>query len=234
MSILYTAIRRFFNFLVEENIIDKNDNPITRIPKPHVEKKVIRPFTPDEIKKLLLLCEERLFTGLRDKALILTFYDTGLRLKEITNIQLENIDLKREIIKVMGKGARERYVRISTATQKAIIKYLLQRRDNFPCLWVSEERKPLTVWGIYQIVHRLGQRAGLSGVRCSPHTFRHSFGTAALRNHADIRQVQVMLGHSTLNTTMRYVATIASEDAINAHRGDHDKPGFSPVENMLR
>jgi site-specific recombinase XerD len=82
------------------------------------------------------------------------------------------------------------------------------------------------------MIHKLGKRAGLTGVRCSPHTLRHSFATSALRNHADIKEVQSILGHATLTMTLRYVATITSEDAIKGHRGTKERRGFSPVDNM--
>jgi integrase/recombinase XerC/integrase/recombinase XerD len=230
----YRIARRFFNWCVEEELLDEKQNPMLKIKPPKTEKKIIRPFTVEDINKLLLLCDAKTFMGIRNRALILVFLDTGLRLREMTDIQLRDIDIEREIIKVMGKGARERVVRMGKATQQALIKYLLQRRDNFPCLWVSEERKPITGDGIYQMIKRLGKRARLSGVRCSPHTCRHYFGTNALRNGADIRQVQVLLGHATLNMTMNYVATNASEDAIIAHRGSKEHPGFSPVDNLFK
>jgi integrase/recombinase XerC/integrase/recombinase XerD len=226
----YRSIKRFFNWMVEEELLPKS--PMDKIKPPRVERKVIRPFTIEEINKLLMLCDQKTFLGLRNRAIILTFFDTGLRLREMADIQLKDIDLDREVIKVMGKGARERFVRIGGETQKSIVKYLLARRDNYPCLWVSEERKPLLYWGIEIMIRKLGKRAALAGVRCSPHTFRHSFGTSALRNHADIREVQVLLGHATLNMTLRYVATIASEDAIQGHRGNKERRGFSPVDNM--
>jgi integrase/recombinase XerC len=227
----YRALTRFFNWLVNDEEI-LNVSPMKKIKSPKVEKKVIRPFSTDEINKLLMVCDTKNFMGLRNRAIILSLLDTGLRLGELTRIQLRDIDLDRGVIKVMGKGARERFVRFGDTTQRAIIKYLLARRDSFLCLWVNDERRPLTSWGIYLTLNRLGKRAELTGVRCSPHTCRHYFGTTALRNGADIRQVQVLLGHSTLNMTLNYVATNASEDAIQGHRGTKEHPGFSPVDRL--
>lgn len=219
----YRAVKRFFNWLVAEGILKRS--PMTVIRPPKKEDRLIQPFKPEHIQDLLLLCDNS-FLGTRNKAIILTFLDTGLRLSELANIQLADIDFAREIIKVMGKGAKERVVRIGKRAQKALLRYLLMRSDAYPCLWLSEERRPLTAWGIQEMIRKLGKRAGFNGIRCSPHTFRHTFGTQALRNKADIREVQSLLGHSTLKTTLRYVATVNSEDAVISHKS------FSPADRM--
>jgi integrase/recombinase XerC/integrase/recombinase XerD len=188
--------------------------------------KLIQPFTPEHIRDLLLLCDDSKFLGARNRAIILTFLDTGLRLSELANIELKDLDFDREIIKVMGKGAKERVVRVGKRAQRALLRYLLMRKDGLPCLWVSEERRLLTHWGIELMIHKLGKRAGFTGVRCSPHTFRHTSATQSLRNGAGLEQVKSLLGHSTLYMTMRYAATINSEDAVISHRN------FSPVDRM--
>lgn len=223
----YRSIKRFFNWMVDEGILDQDQNPMSKIHPTRVPKKIIMPFKPEHIKDLLLLCPENTFLGRRNRAIILTFLDTGLRLGELAHIQLKDIDIDRETIKVMGKGAKERVVRIGKGTQKAVLRYLLMRSDGLPCLWVSEERRPLTHWGVEIMIRKLGKRAGFAGVRCSPHTFRHTSATQSLRNGAKLEQVKSLLGHSTLYMTMRYAATIDSEDAIASHRD------FSPVDKMF-
>jgi len=100
------------------------------------------------------------------------------------------------------------------------------RDDSYPCLWVTEERRPLQSDGIKQMIKVLGQRAGLENVRCSPHTFRHTFATQALINGAGEFNVQSLLGHSDLRMTRRYSATLRSEHAVEAHRK------FSPVDKL--
>jgi site-specific recombinase XerD len=154
------------------------------------------------------------------------FVDTDLRLAELTNIQLVDIDFDRGIIKVMGKGARERIVHMSQNTEKAIFKYLMKRTDKLPGLWVTQERTPLRYWGVVQMVKKLGQKANLKGVRCSPHTFRHTAATLSLENGALEFEVQAMLGHSTLTMTRRYVSSLNSEKAAEAHKR------YSPVAKL--
>jgi integrase/recombinase XerC len=220
----YRCVKRFLNWMVEEHVL--KDNPMDVIRPPKIPKKMIAPFTPDHIKRLLLFCDERKFLGARNKAIILVLLDTGLRLSEAVNIQLADVDFDRETIKVMGKGAKERVVRIGRTAQKALLRYLLMREDDHPCLWVSEERRPLRQEGISQMLKVLKHRANLEGVRCSAHTFRHTFATRALLNGAGEFEVQSLLGHERLDMTRRYAASLRSEEAVAGHRR------FSPADNM--
>lgn len=221
----YACVKRFFNWLVAEGAL--KTNPMVSIRPPRIKSKIIQPFKTEQIQDLLLLCDEGTFLGTRNKAIILTFLDTGLRLSELASIQLKDIDFDRETIKVMGKGAKERVVRVGKKTQKAILRYLLMRGDSNACLWVSEERRPLTAWGIQLMIRKLGKRAGISNVRCSPHTFRHTAAINFLRNGGSEFPLQVMLGHSTLQMTRKYVSSLGQEDMIKAHRL------ASPVDNMV-
>jgi len=220
----YGNVNRFFNWLVEEEILEQS--PMSRMHPPKVPRQLIKPLSVQDINTLLALCQNN-FLGIRNRAIILTFLDTGLRLSELANIQLADMDLDRGIIKVMGKGAKERLVRIGKETQKAVLKYLLQRNDNLPCLWITEERRPMQWEGVQVMIRRLGKRAGVI-TRCSPHIFRHTFGTQAIKNGANVFEVQALLGHSTLTMTRKYAATIDSEEAIKHHRD------FSPVDRLMK
>lgn len=219
----YRGIKRFFNWLVEEGIL--HENPMARIHPPKVPKTIIQPFSVEHIKRMLAVCNKT-FAGCRDRAIVLCLFDSGLRLAELTGIELSDMDIDRGIIKVMGKGSKQRLVRIGRETQKAILRYLLRRNDNWPCLWVTEERLPLQAGGIRQIIRRLGKRAGIKDVRCSPHTFRHTFAVTCLRNGLGEFNLQCLLGHSTLQMTRKYVQSLGASDAISAHEK------ASPVDNM--
>lgn len=222
----YKAINRFFNWLVAEGLLDKS--PAQNIKPPRVPQVIIRPFSELDISNLLLLCSGNSFLEARNKAMVLVFMDTGLRLSELANIQLKDIDFDRETIKVMGKGAKERVVRIGKTTQKAVLHYLLMRRDNYPCLWVSEERRPLTRDGVQTVIKKLCHRANITDAKPGPHTFRHTAAISCLRNGMGEFTLQIMLGHSTLQMTRRYVSSLSQEDMIEAHKK------ASPVDNFLK
>ena len=135
----------------------------------------------------------------------------------MAGIQLNDVDFDRETIKIMGKGSKERFVRIGKVTQKALLKYILSRTDDYPCLWVSEESRPLTDEGIKKLIQRITRLAGVKGHHKGAHTFRHTFSLNFLRNGGGEFNLQLILGHSTLEMTRRYVSTLNSEDAFKAH-----------------
>lgn len=126
----------------------------------------------------------------------------------------------------MGKGAKERVVRIGKTTQKAILRYLLMRTDPYPCLWVTEERRPLKGKGVQMAIKRLCHRANIKDTTPGPHTFRHTSAINYLRNGGDVFTLQVMLGHSTLQMTRRYVSTLGADDLFRVHQK------ASPVDNL--
>lgn len=224
VRIYYRSLKTFCTWLINEGII--SEHPMQNIKPPIVPELIIKPFSQEDIQNLLLLCSGNSFLDLRNRAIILLFLDTGLRLAELTNIQLQDINFSSETIRVMGKGSRERVVRMGTKTQKAILRYLLMRTDSHDCLWVTEERRPMKRDGIQTTIERLCKRAEITDARPGVHTFRHTFGTRSLINGAGIREVQSLLGHSTLKTTLRYVATVNSEEAVKRHKQ------FSPVDRL--
>ena len=224
VSDYYKSIKRFFNWLVDEGLIEKS--PMQNIKPPKKETKIIRPFSQQDIDNLLLLCSGNRFLDFRNKAIILMFLDTGLRLSELAGIQLIDINFDRETIKVMGKGARERVVRIGKTTQKALLRYLLNRHDDYPCLWVTEERRPLSVAGVQIAIKKLCYRAEIKDAKRGPHTFRHSFAINFLRNGGGEFALQILLGHSSLYMTRQYVSTFGAEDSFKAHQK------ASPVDYM--
>lgn len=219
----FRAVKRFFTWQVDEGLLQVS--PFATIKTPRVEKKLIQPVTVEQLQKLLLFCDETTFIGARNKAIILMFTDTGLRLRELATLNLDQIDIDKETITVMGKGAKQRVVRIGLSCQKALLRYLYMRHDDQHCLWLNIWRKPITGDGIQQILKVLKVRAGITS-RCSPHSLRHSFATMALINGAGEFEVQSLLGHSTLTMTRKYVQTLNSQAAIVAHKR------WSPVDNL--
>jgi len=220
----YRDLKRFFNWLIQEGRL--KESPMATMKPPRMPKTLIKPFEPEDLRQLLTFCNDSTFLGLRNKAMLFVFIDTAVRLCEMPRMQIEDLDFKRGVIKVHGKGAKERVVAIQQRTQKMLLRYLLSRNDGHRCVWVTEERRPLTHWGIENMIQKLGKRAGLKNVRCSPHTFRHTAATMMLGNGAGEFEVQAVLGHSTLAMTRRYVASLNSEKAAEAHKR------FSPVEKL--
>jgi len=220
----YRSLRTFFNWLVSEGVIEIS--PMSNIKPPKLPKQLIKPFSRQEIDDLLLLCSTGRFMDYRNRAMILLFLDTGLRLAELSNIQLAEVNFDQELIKVMGKGAKERVVRFGKAAQKAVLRYIMERDDGYPCLWVTASRKPMAQRSISEVIVRLCRRAGITRAKRGPHTFRHTFAISYLRNGGDLFTLQCMLGHSTLEMTRRYTSSLGADDMIRVHKM------ASPVDRM--
>lgn len=223
VHIFYRSLKTFYNWMVMEKII--KESPMLNIRSPRLPKVLIHPFTSQDIENIMLLCSGDTFLDLRTRAMSLIFLDTGIRLEEMSRIKLKDLDLNNGIIKIMGKGSKERVVRIGLKAQKALLKYLLIRDDEYSHLWLTEERKPMKLKGIKTAVRRYCKRAVVSGARPSPHTFRHTFAIRSFEAGAREFEIQALLGHSTLEMTKRYMSTFNSESGIKAHKR------FSPVDN---
>lgn len=225
---IFIHIHAWFNWMAKRRIIQYS--PCCELKKPIAPKKVIKPLTNEQIQKMFACCTDY-FRGVRDKAIIALIYDSGLRRSEVANILLEDIDLNRGAIKVIGKGSKERYIAIGTEARKSIMAYLVLRHDDLPNLFVTQLKdspSKMAPNSIYQVVKRTMKRAGITGVKTGPHTLRHSFATASIRNGANLFYVQSLLGHTTLNMTRRYAATVDSEEAVKSHKN------FSPLDRMKR
>ena len=163
--------------------------------------------------------------------MLLLMLDCGLRVSELINIDLEDINLAEGYIKIRaGKGGKERLVPIGSFVQKMIWKYINHSRpqpitDKITRLFLSGDGLPLTRSGVQQMLRRCGKKANISGVRCSPHTLRHTFAKTYLINGGDIFSLQRILGHSSLASVRTYLNLFAA-DLKNQHRR------FSPVDNM--
>ncbi len=159
--------------------------------------------------------------------MFLTFLDTGIRLEEMSRIRRRDIAFDNETICIMGKGGKGRIVRIGTKTQKALLKYWLAREDDdYKLFWLSEEHRPMTRAGIQITMKKYCKVAVISGARHGPHTFRHTAAINYLRNGGDVFTMQIMLGHSTLDMTRRYAASLGVEDMLRVHQK------ASPVDKL--
>jgi site-specific recombinase XerD len=223
----FRVLRTFFKWAVKEGFL--LNYPMQNIKAPRLDRKIIPTFTGTDIQKLLDACPNNTFRGVRNQALILVMLDTLARAGEMVQMQVNDVDYDNGVIKVHGKGRKERLVHFGNVTRKVMWRYLILRdvrgKDQ-KYLWLSEEATPLTRMGLTTIIKKLAFKVGLKGERRSPHTLRHTGAVLFLRNGGDIFTLKTLLGHSSLNTTMEYLKTLGPEDAVKAHEK------FSPVDRL--
>ena len=205
----FRALRGFFNKLIVERILPPDSSPMAGMKAPKMP--VVIPAAPnhEDVYKMLALCPQDTFLGIRNRAILLMFMDTGVRLVEMSNIQRAHINKEYDLILINGKGAKQRFVPLGKTAQKALLKYInLFRRDPadaIPNLWLTEERRPMGRYGIQIMVRRLIRLAGVTGVKIGPHMFRHFLAENYLENDGDKATLQTLLGHSTNKMVNRYV-----------------------------
>lgn len=199
-----SALRSFFRFLSREGYI--KTNPILMLSSPKLDKHLPSFMTEEEVSKLIesaFAKNEKDLLGLRDRAVLEVFYSSGLRISELAGLNLEDVDFISGIVKIRGKGKKERIAPIGEAALTAIRKYLDRRKKQADAVFLNKNSRRITTRGIRNIVVKYLRVAGIKpGV--SPHTFRHSFATHLLNRGADLRTVQELLGHANLSTTQIY------------------------------
>jgi site-specific recombinase XerD len=222
----YRTLRAFWNWAIKEGYA--LDNPVESLKAPRLPRKIIPTFSPEDIKRMLATCDTNRFLGLRDRAMILVLYDTGVRVGELVGMRVADLDIESRLLRVTGKGNKMRTVHISNNTLRALWAYLKKfRGEPATTLWLSEERRPLTDDGVRQAVRRIAKRAGItSGVRASPHTFRHTFAIEFLRAGGNVFDLQTLGGWESLDMVKRYAQTLNIDDALKAHER------FSPVDKL--
>jgi site-specific recombinase XerD len=168
--------------------------------------------------------------GYRDKAILEMLFSTGLRVSELASLKIENVNLKRDEFTVLGKGKKHRVVFFSDDAKRSVKAYIDHRKDTSPYLFVRHDRArraagatshPLTPRSIQRIVDRYAREAGITK-RVTPHTLRHTYATDLLRNGADIRAVQSLLGHESITTTQVYTH-ITDKELKRVYKEFHDK-----------
>ena len=199
-----SSLRSFFKFLTREGYI--KNNPTLILSSPKQEKHLPQFLTEEEVVKLI----ESVFSKgaknerpLRDRAILETFYSTGIRISELVGLNVDDMDFIGGIVKVMGKGKKERLAPIGDQAIAAIRKYLEKRKKQSDALFLNKNGKRITTRGVRDIVKKYIHLAGIKdGV--SAHTLRHSFATHLLNRGADLRTVQELLGHANLSSTQIY------------------------------
>jgi integrase/recombinase XerC len=196
-----SSLRSFFRFLTREGYF--KDNPAVSILSPKLEKHLPLFLTEEEVSRLIDSAPSQSEADLRDKAILETFYSTGLRISELVGLSLDSVDFIGGVVKVMGKGRKERLVPVGEKAIAAIRGYLEKRKKQSSALFLNRRGGRISDRGVRNIVKKRLRLAGLrAGV--SAHTLRHSFATHLLNRGADLRSVQELLGHANLATTQIY------------------------------
>ncbi|MDU8887274.1 site-specific tyrosine recombinase XerD [Yeosuana sp. MJ-SS3] len=208
-SRIISGLKSFFNYLVFEDYI--NTNPLDLIESPKIGRKLPDTLSEEEINNLIGAIDLSKPEGERNRAILETLYGCGLRVSELINLQISDLFFDEGFIKVTGKGDKQRFVPIVGTTQKFINIYKNQIRHHLTIqkghedfLFLNRRGKQLTRAMIFTIIKQLAEKVGLKK-NISPHTFRHSFATHLLQNNADLRSIQLMLGHESITTTEIYV-----------------------------
>ena len=203
----FSSIRSYHSFLTSEKLMEKNPTLILSSPK--LAKKLPVVISEHEISTIINCIDNATQFGKRDKAIIEMLYSCGLRVSELCELDLSNLFLDDDLIRVFGKGMKERLLPIGKRAKNYLNDYLLHVRPNFnkhgqsSSVFLSRNGKALTRAMINKILNRWSSLAGVSKT-ISPHTLRHSFATHLLEGGADLRFVQALLGHSDIATTQIY------------------------------
>jgi integrase/recombinase XerD len=199
------AVRGFYKWLIQDGHL--NLDPSVNLESPKSWLSLPRFLAPEEVERLLSTPNLSTITGLRDKAMLEVLYATGLRVSELAGLTPGNVNLELGFITVFGKGGKERAVPLGLTAIEWTKKYLTSRGKSglsktTKALFTSDSGSPLTRQSIWRIIVLLGESAGIGHI--TPHLLRHSFATHLLENGADLRSVQMMLGHSDISTTQIY------------------------------
>ncbi|HEX2788399.1 MAG TPA: site-specific tyrosine recombinase XerD [Ignavibacteria bacterium] len=220
-----SSFRTFFKFLEAENHI--KNNPAENLEAPKSARALPEVLTIDEINKILDSVNLSDKAGLRNRAILETMYASGLRVSELTNLEINNIDFESGFLRVFGKGSKERIVPIGKSALRFIEEYIKILRDkiknakSFNYVFLNLRGGKLSRMGVWNIVDEYCKKANIKK-EVHPHTFRHSFATHLLEGGADIRIIQEMLGHSDISTTQIYTH-IDKEYLIEIHKTFHPR-----------
>jgi integrase/recombinase XerD len=202
-----SAVRAYFRHLVL--IGTKSENPAASLQLPRRPRRLPRALSPAETERLIDAAAGTTPRSLRDRALVELLYGAGLRVSEAVGLERGGIDVDERVVRVLGKGGKERLVPLGRPAAEAVRRYLALGRPHLdrryrPELFLNARGGPLTRAGAFLILRKLAAKAGLEPERVHPHLLRHSFATHLLEGGADLRSVQEMLGHADLGTTERY------------------------------
>ena len=220
-----SGLKSFFKFLVMEGVLQ--DSPASGIRSPKKKRQLPAVLTYEEIKTILSVIDVSTDMGMRDRAMIELMYACGLRVSELLNLELTDLDLKTGLIRVFGKGSKERLVPVGKPALRIMENYLhtsrpaLLRKGPRSFMFLNSRGDQLSRMGLWKIIRKYLEASGLT-TDIHPHTFRHSFATHMLEGGADLRVVQELLGHANIETTQIYTH-LDKEYLIQIHQQFHPR-----------
>lgn len=219
------ALRTFFRYLVQEAFFGKD--PIDELESPKLARKLPEILSPVEVDRLLQQPDTRTLLGARDRAMLETLYASGMRVSELVKLAVDQVNLEGGFVLLYGKGSKERVVPIGQEALQWVTQYLrtvrplLLKGKESAYLFVNRSGKPMSRQRFWQTLQVYARRAGI-GKKITPHLIRHSFATHLLEGGADLRSVQMMLGHSDISTTQIYTH-VTGERLKKAHERYHPR-----------
>ena len=225
------AVRSFHRFLAVENF--RSDDPAKNVELPRVPRGLPKPISEKEVSELLFAIDDEGAAGKRDKAMMEILYGTGARISEVVSLSISDLDLSEKLLKVLGKGNKERIVPLGRYAETALMRWLSPdgrgkleperwaSRDDSEALFLNRQGRRLSRQGGWGIVKKYGRKVGL-GAQLSPHTLRHSCATHMLEHGADIRTVQELLGHASISTTQIYTH-VSRDQLIEVYQSAHPR-----------
>jgi integrase/recombinase XerD len=219
------AIRTFFRFLIQEGI--QESNPVEELESPKVAKTLPEILTLKEIEQILEQPNLQTPLGTRDRAMLEMLYATGMRVSELTQLPIHQVNLEGGYVLLYGKGSKERIVPLGSEAMKWVTVYLktargiLSKGKENPSLFINRSGKGMSRQGFWKNLKDYARRAGLRK-RITPHLLRHSFASHLLERGADLRSVQMMLGHADISTTQIYTH-VTGERLKKVHKQYHPR-----------
>ncbi len=219
------SLRGFYRFLAQENVLSADPSKLIDLPK--VQLTLPDVLSVEEVRRLLNAPQSRNPQGIRDAAMLEVLYAAGLRVSELVGLKLQDVHLDAGFVRVMGKGSKERVVPIGQYAREKLLFYLGKGRNlmlknrTSPFLFIARAGRPITRQGFWKLLRRYAEAAGLAK-NITPHSLRHSFATHLLEGGADLRAVQVMLGHADIATTQIYTH-VANDRLREIHRRFHPR-----------
>jgi integrase/recombinase XerD len=219
-----SALHGFYKYQIRHG--RRDDDPMARIQRPSKGRPLPKTLSESDVSKLLEAPDTETLIGLRDRTMLEVLYASGLRVSELCGLERSNISLEQGVVRVMGKGSKERLVPLGDAARDWLQRYFLEARPEFPdprgpAVFPGRSGSPMTRQTFWHRLRHIAQVAGITA-ELSPHTLRHAFATHLVNHGADLRVVQLLLGHEDLSTTQIYTH-VARERLKQLHTVHHPR-----------